>query len=267
MRLISFSKKTTATVLLCSLVLLLNTLYSSVNITLDGSLSPDSNSIEGSNPTNNNALYSKAVFSGTSWQADAGFLKMNTTPNAGIWFGAFPGYSDPAAFFPSDEATGSSLRLTSLLTNGSKSWSMQITDTDGYGGFFLFDFTESTDNADNMPGVWIITPTGSIRVTDDEFNLNVLHTYEIHLSGGGIVYTVDGDEVYRGEADQVGPAGSYFIGDTSGSTISGTGSMWIDYMEFNNAAGSIGAIPEPANFTFLLGLSALTCVRLRRHKR
>ncbi|MGJ8637812.1 MAG: hypothetical protein ACSHYA_00340 [Opitutaceae bacterium] len=238
-----------------------------VSITLDGSLTPDSNLTEGSNPTNNNALYSKAVFSGTSWQADNGFLKMTTTPNAGIWYGALPGYSDPASVFPSDTTTGNYLRATSLLTSGAQSWNMQLTDTHGYTGLFLFNYTELTDPTPEMPGVWISTPDGTVRVTDETFNLNVLHTYEMHISDGGIVYRIDGDEVYRGLAQVGGSSGSYFLGDTSGSTQNGTGSMWIDYMEFDNAAGTIGAIPEPSSCALIAGVLAIAATQSRRRAR
>ncbi len=228
-------------------------------ITFSGDFTPDASVVEGANPATNTSLYTTVVFSGTSWVADDGFLKMTTAPVRGIWFGNHPSAgSDPSSFPVGSSLSGNKLRVTSLLTSGSQSWGFQLSDGLYYASFFF----EGTDNGQALPGVNIFTPEGNVRVDGDGFNLNVLHTYEIHLQGGVVQYKVDGDVVYSGTAGSGGGPVYYLLGDGSGSTPTSTGSMWIDYMSFDNAAG---VVPEARHFAAILGLGAcLFALRLRR---
>jgi hypothetical protein len=70
------------------------------------------------------------------------------------------------------------------------------------------------------------------------------HTYGFLLKNGSVADPVDGTTLYTGPAlDSTGYIG--LIGDSSGSTISGTGTFQLDYAAFDNAPTA--PVPEPDN--------------------
>ena len=227
-------------------------------ITFSGDYTPDASVVEGSNPATNASLYTTVVFSGTSWVADSGYLKMTTAPVRGIWFGNHPtAGGDPGSFPVGSSLSGNKLTVTSLLTPDSQSWGYQLYDGSHAASFYF----QATDNGQTLPGVNISTAGGNLRVDGDGFNINVLHTYEIHLQGGIVSYTIDGEVVYEGAAGSGSGSAYYLLGDGSGSTPTGTGSMWIDSMSFDNAAG---IVPEPQHFAAVFGFGACLFALLRR---
>lgn len=237
------------------------TAHSAVVASLSGDNRPDANITEAPNSITNAALFTTVVFSGTSWTADDGFIKMTTASVRGIWFGSHPAAGgDPGAFLPGSTSAGNKLQLRSLITVGSQSWSAYFRDTDGYRG--RIDF-EATDNSQNRPGVTVELATGFVSVGGPGFDLTELHDYGIHLHNGIVAYYINGIEVARGSALQPMEDASVLVGDPTGSTPTGTGSMWIDSFSFDNAAGPI-PIPEPAS-TVLFGLA--TCLFASRRRR
>ncbi|MEM9226819.1 MAG: hypothetical protein AAGA45_02530 [Verrucomicrobiota bacterium] len=234
---------------------------SAIVINYNGTALPDdANFTEPGNPGNNASIYTTVVFRDTSWQVEDGFLKMDTSFLRGIWFGGHPSAEgDGSTFRPSNTTVGNRLTSTFLITPGSEGWDMILSDNSGY--YAAFEI-EATDNERNRPGISVYTGDGStIVVTDPSFNVNVQHTYSMHIHDGNVAYFIDGDVVYSGPAWQPGQTNYYLLGDASGNTPTGSGSMWLSFMSFDNAAG---AIPEPSQFSLLFALAALALLRLRR---
>lgn len=242
-------------------LLTLTTSLSATVYNFYGDATPDSATVEGSNGASNTSLFTTIVFGGTSWTADAGFLKMTTGPSRGIWFGTSnSGYGDNSGISLSDSATGNRFLTSFLLTPGSQSWGFYFIDQSGYYASIQVD---QTDNGQTQPGVWASLDTGSVKVSDASFDPNVLHTFEAHVFEGEVLYRLDGVNVATGGALTVGGlAGLSVIGDGSGGTPTGTGSMWIDYLEIDNAAGAF--VPEPATTSMFLALAALIATARRR---
>ncbi|MCC5841133.1 MAG: PEP-CTERM sorting domain-containing protein [Opitutales bacterium] len=229
---------------------------------LSGNHVPNANVIEAPNTMTNAALFTTVVFAGTNWIAEDGFIKMTTAPIRGIWFGSDPiAGGDPAAFLPGSTSDGNKLQLRSLLTAGSQSWSAYFQDTNGYHA--RMDF-QATDNSQNRPGVTVELDTGFVTVSGPDFDLSELHDFEIHLHNGIVAYSINGVEVLRGPAVPLNNGARVIVGDPTGSTPTGTGSMWIDSFSFDNEAGPLAPIPEPATVALFLGLAALGIIA-RRH--
>lgn len=237
-------------------------LGAAVVASLSGNNLPDANVVEAANaPFTNAEHFTTVVFANTNWVADDGFIKMTTAPNRGIWFGSHPSAGgDPGEFLPGSSTDGNKLNLRSLITSGSTAWSAYFRDTDGYRG--RIDF-EATDNNQNRPGVTVEFASGFVSVGGPGFDLTQLHDYEIHLHNGIVAYAINGVEVARGAARQPLEAASALVGDPTGPTPTGSGSMWIDSFSFDNAAGPL-PIPEPTTAGALLGLVVLATVALRR---
>jgi hypothetical protein len=232
--------------------------------TFFGEATPDASIVEGTNGATNAALFTTIRFGGTGWASEDGFLKLTTAPSRGIWFGTSNGgYGDNSGLVLSDTSTGNRFLTTFLLTPGSQSWGFYFFDQDGFGASLQ---VEETDNGQSRPGVWVSLAEDRVKVSDEFFNPNVLHTFEAHVFDGEVLYRLDGEDVATGAAMPSGPAGLSVIGDGSGSTPTGSGSMWIDYLEIDNAAGafSLTVIPEANAATALLGLLAFGAVLRRR---
>ena len=165
---------------------------------------------------------------------------------------------DPGAFLPGSTAGGNRLYLRSLLTAGSQSWSAYFHDADGYGA--RIDF-EATDNNQNRPGVTAQLASGFVSLGGPGFDLTQVHDYHIHMHNGIVAYFINGAEVARGPAFQSIETASVIVGDPTGSTPTGTGSMWIDYFSFNNAAGPI---PEPTTASLFAIATGLLVMKRRR---
>ena len=232
--------------------------------TLSGDNLPEANVIEAPNTLTNDALFTTVVFADTNWIAEDGFIKMTTAPIRGIWFGSHPtSGSDAGAFLPGSTSDGNKLALSSLITPDSTAWAAYFRDTDGYRG--RIDF-ESTDNGENRPGVTVELASGWVSVGGPSFDLSQLHDYEIHLHEGIVAYSINGTEVARGAALQPLEAASVLVGDPTGSTPTGSGSMWIDSFSFDNAAGALAPVPEPGATSLILGLSAALALSRRRRR-
>ena len=80
-------------------------------------------------------------------------------------------------------------------------------------------------------------------------DLSVAHGFDFLLKDGLVSYRIDGVEVYSGLAYQATTSTPYFlVGDSSGSTLTGQGSMYNN-ISFDNAPledVQVSAVPVPA---------------------
>ena len=226
---------------------------------LTGNHIPTSGVIEAPNTLSYQYLFTTVVFSGTGWVASDGFLKMTTVASKGIWFGSHPTVgADPGAFLPGSTAAGNRLELRSLIVSGAKSWSAYFHDTDGYRGRIDFEWTE---NGQNRPGVTVQLASGYVTVGGPGFDPTELHDYAIHVHNGEVGYFINGAEVARGPALRPLDQAAVLVGDPTGPTPTGAGSMWVDHFSFNNAAGQI---PEPGSAGMVALAAAVLASRRRR---
>lgn len=191
-------------------------------------------------------------FSGTTWSSDGDVLTINTIyPNYGVWFGRTSNVGgDPAGFSMGGSLDGNRVDATIALGASSTEWSLYWYDTAGYAASFYFLSTGFQIAYNDT--------TATIAVPD----MTAFHTYAAHIHNGQVIYYFDGNPIATGTANTPdGTSNFLLIGDSSASTPSGTGSMLIDSMTINTAAG---AIPEPSAGALLLGALALGAFSRRR---
>jgi hypothetical protein len=224
-------------------------------------------------PFENTPDWSDVVFSGTSMTVNAGVSTLTTANQRGVWFGRSPSANTPAWTIGSN-GSGNLLSLTTAFSSGADDWAAYFYDGQR-GGFLLFNPTNcnaSTSNCYNSngtPGVKLHFngSTSFIPLDTTQFR-----TYEILVRGTSVVYRIDGQRV-AGEALLAGGTNFLLVGDDSGSSSSGTGSMRISAVSFDRATevtdlpNLTGGVPEPASWAMLVcGFSLIGLLaRRRRH--
>jgi hypothetical protein len=224
-------------------------------------------------PFENTPDWSDVVFAGTSMTVNAGVATLTTAHTRGVWFGRSPTANTPAWTIGSN-ASGNLLSLTTAFSSGADDWSAYFYDGQR-GGFLQFNPTNCNPlnsncyNANGTPGVKLHFngSTSFIALDTTQFR-----TYEILVRGTSVVYRIGGQRV-TGEALIAGGTNFLLVGDDSGSSPSGTGSMRISAVSFDSATlvsdlpNLTSGVPEPENWAMLLsGFSLIGLLaRRRRH--
>ncbi|MEM7755428.1 MAG: hypothetical protein AAF297_07305 [Planctomycetota bacterium] len=186
------------------------------------------------------------VFGGTTWNTDDGALNMTTAPVRGIWMGAFQ--SSP--ILPPDNVDGSYLKLDVKMGVGAVEWSTYINDG-SHGASFAFDHDGFSYN----------TAGQSVRVDTDL--TDAFSTFEILLKDGRVSYVFNGQVLAnRALATETTNAKIMLIGDGSGSTPTGAGSMSVDNVTWLGGP-DFDAIPTPG-VAGVLAMAGLASGRRRR---
>jgi hypothetical protein len=186
------------------------------------------------------------VFGGTTWNNAGGSLNLTTAPVRGIWFGARSGN----AFAPESSANGNYLRLDVRMGAGAEDWSA-----------YLFDGTHGASFGFDHDGFTYSTAAGGGGVAMDLTADFV--TFEFLLLDGRVSYRVNGQVIAnRVAAGASTNARIMLIGDGSGSTPTGTGSMSIDNVTYTGTP-DFDAIPTPG----VAGVLAMTGVLTARRRR
>lgn len=236
-------------------------------------ITDDMNSAPSTTPgTTNNYPWTSVIFGGTAMSANAGITTLSTTYNEGIWFGNgsyignYPGWNLGTA------SSGNYLSLTTKLVQNSAYWSFYYVDLDGYYAGINFNPTTSTDsyNAPTQYGYEFVWGNASHQGQSTFVAMDLsdrFHTFEALLKNGLIDYAVDGQVVFSGFAAYSGATNLLVIGDGSGSTPTGTGSMLIDRVVFDTAPtmNNLASVPVPAA-AWLLGSGLLGLAGVARRK-
>lgn len=237
--------RSSSTLLTLFLPLLLSVSAQASVISFDGDDTPDSATY--------GADFTTIVFSGTSWSSDGDILTMTTAHSRGIWFGYWTGADTPSSWSPSNNTVGNELKGRLALGAGATDWGMYIRDADGYLGSIQLDPGEVTvRNGDQSQ---------TIAIDTTQF-----HDYTIHLKDGVASFGIDG--VLRSQLNTLTTSSSSIVllGDGSGSTPTGTGSLFVDSFSIDTNPGAhtlVASEPTLSIVAALLGLVASRRLRGR----
>lgn len=233
-------------------------------------------------PYPNTPDWTDIVFGGTSMTTNGTTSTTLTTANTrGVWFGWQQGSNTPA-WAPASNANGNYLDLTMSLGAGAREWSAYFYDGTRGGAFQFNPVTNCNGNAtdctlaDYQSGVTMSFVTAG-NVAADIFvpmDLTVSNRFEMLVKGTRVDYRING-RLYSGLA---GASGSriLLVGDGSGSTRTGFGSMTITGVSFETAPAfseledlsppPVSAVPEPASWVMLLAGFGLAGATMRRRR-
>ena len=193
----------------------------------------------------------------------------------GLWFGYSTGTNDNApyapAWSPGTSTQGNYLSLGASFTADAADWYAYTID-----GSHIAMFTFRPTGCDpvlarnpsgcygvnGLAGIHYHVPSASNpAVGENRFHaiadMTQQHSFEWLLKGGQVWYRVDGVVVYGGAAVAWGDSSrSLLIGDSSGSSYSGRGSMTVHGVSIDTAPAStslVSTVPEPGSWALLGG--------------
>lgn len=230
----------------------------------DGDLQPSEGDYAGWFTTVGPNSQGISYFGHTTWSSDGDVLTMSTSysPSEGIWFGRTSGYGDPSSFNLADTASGNWVRARVALAPGATDWTLYWYDASGYGS--IIDFTDA-----GFTIYMLGSPGGTLQgFFTPVADMTSFHTFTSYVLAGQVSYFFDNTYLGGGHAVE-GASNFLIIGDDSASTVSGTGSMLVDYMTIITAVGDTppSSIPEPAAAGALAGLAVLGLGLTRRRRR
>ena len=197
---------------------------------------------------------------------------LTTGNNAGVYFGwgsAAEGYGPEPSWSLGNNTDGNYVRIDAAFSADAADWSMYMFDPT-HSMSFLFAPTGCNGNigscygVDGDAGVRLGHPGGGTFVALD---LTETHTYEVLLKDGLVAYWIDGIQRYAGPSGPSTRNPLLVIGDGSGSTQTGRGSMTVFAAEVDNAPLANVVVPLPASLPLLLGAVGLLFNPLRRRAR
>lgn len=229
----------------------------------DGDLMPSEGAYAGWFTTIGPNSQGISYFGHTSWQSNGEVLAMHTSysPSEGIWFGRTGAYGDPSNFSLADTASGNWMRMRVALSPGATDWSLYWYDASGYGSSIRllengFEFS------------YLGSPGGELHTFFQPVaDMTAYHTFTTYVIAGQVSYFFDGAYLGGGHA-QTGLNNFLLIGDASATDVSGTGTMYVDYLTIITAVGDAppSSVPEPSAAAMLAGLGALAFDALRRRR-
>lgn len=205
--------------------------------------------------------WSDIQFSDTVMAYNGSSTSLTTADGRGVWFGNLAGSNEPAWNLGSAN-TGNELQLTAAFSAGSADWSAYMGDA-FWGAGINFNPTFCADNCYGQPVQAGLALYHAVSASDRTavatfvpLDLSTSHTFGWLLKDGELAYRLDGATVFRGYAYAM-PWVGLVIGDGSGPTLTGVGSMTISAVRFDTApTGSVSSVPEPASAVLLLAGAA-----------
>lgn len=205
--------------------------------------------------------------------ASPGSTTLTTAGYSGVWFGWGPAslYGYNPAWTPGDSAQGNYLSMTASFSANAEDWNTYLYDRSHFVGLAFAPTVGGFYGSGAQSGVTLTFAAGSQFVALAD--LTAPHTFEFLLKNGQVSYRIDGT-AYTGAALAADPGFKLLvIGDGSGSTPTGVGSMTVSGLAFDNAptadlllTTATGGVPEPAAWALMIlgfGLSGATLRRRR----
>ena len=221
------------------------------------------------------------VFGGTAMTTNGSSSTLTTGYGRGVWFGYGTSYGNTPGWSLGSPAEGNRLSLQARFSSNASEWSAYLYDGQ-YAMAMTFNPTigcTGWNDCYNLPvqqGVRLsFGKAGNLNQWDDLFvalNTTLDHLYEFQLENGNITYRIDGQVYYNGAAVQApGVNPLMVIGDGSGSSLTGVGSMIISQATLlRDPQDQLvnlrqGDVPEPAGWLLMLGgLGAAAFARRQR---
>jgi hypothetical protein len=227
-------------------------------------------------PFNGTTAWTDVINSGTSMVVSSGEATLATANARGVWFGWYTSPNTPSWSLASN-AQGNYLSLTTKFTAGSDDWAAYLRDG-ARGATMLFNKTDCTATfsvncygVDGTPGVTLRFAGASPGSTINQFialDTTQYITYEFLLLGNTVTYRIDGVS-YSGAAEVTAAEQQLVVGDGSGSTLNGSGSMKISGVSFDRAPAFTSLpslVPEPGSWAMLIAGFGLTGAAMRRRR-
>lgn len=218
----------------------------------------------------NNYPWTAVIFGETSMSATDGVLTMSTNPGRGVWFGNGAGIGYYPGWSLSTNDIGTYISMTMGLSADATAWSMYFYDSSGYAA--SIGFNPQADYWSPSSAGISYSYAGDITHSAESFRpfdfSNGMHTIEVLLKGGQVSYALDGQLLYSGlSMTPTGPGNFIVIGDGSGSSPTGLGSMYVDgiYIDTAPSFDALAAVvPVPAALPlFCSALAGLAWLRRR----
>ena len=225
----------------------------------DGDLTPSQGVYAGWFTTVGPNTQGISYFGHTTWSSDGNVLAMNTSysPSEGIWFGVGHNYGDWPGIALANTASGNWVRMNVALSPGATDWSLYWYDANGYGSSLYLK--------NNGFEYYYGGSTHFQPVAD----MTAFHTFTTYVLAGQVSYFFDNTYLGGGAAPLSGTTDFLLIGDGSASDVSGTGTMYVDYLTIITAVGDTppSSVPEPAACAALAGFGALALAAFRSRRR
>jgi len=217
----------------------------------------------------NFAPWTRVRFTETTFEVSGGELRMATSAFRGTWFGNGTAIGHNPGWLFSASSVGTYIDIDVKLGANSEDWSLYFHDADGYFGGLGFNPAGEYSLPTSFGVSYTYAEAGNVGtsallaldLTDD------FHRFEILLKDGNISYAIDGVLAYSGQALLTTTQQLLVIGDGSGSSPTGVGSMQIDRIHIDTAPqfSSLTSVPAPGALP-LLG-SALAVAGMYRRRR
>lgn len=221
-------------------------------------------------PTVGSSDWSDIQFSGTSMVSNGSTTVLTTANSRGVWFGNLDGSNKPSWNLGS-ATQGNELDLTAHFSSGSADWSAYMGDGQ-YGTTMIFNPTYCSNSCYGQTPSAGVALYHAISETDRSstytfmgLDLTTDHAFSWLLKDGRVAFEIDGSAVFSGYAYQQAWTG-LVIGDGSGPTQTGVGSMTISAVRFDTAPTgtvTVSSVPEPGSWALMLAAGAWMLGRRR----
>lgn len=224
-------------------------------------------------PYNNSPDWTVIVFGGTSMDAGAAQTTLTTGPGRGVWYGWGAWYGDTPGWALGDSASGNQLSLTLSFSANAADWHAYMYDR-SHEAMWQFNPTNCDDGCYGQPALagaqYLYASTAAPDTPLFGFvplDLTQPHRFDYLMKNGRVSYAIDGQLVYDGQAYRA-PLGDglLVIGDGSGGTQTGVGSMTVYGNGVDTAPAASSLVPEPSSAALLLGGLGLAGLLARRRQ-
>lgn len=220
--------------------------------------------------TTNISPWTRVRFTETSFAVSGGVLNMATSPSRGLWFGNGTAIGHNPGWVFGSSSVGTYIDISMKLGANSEDWSLYFHDGSGYAGALTFNPAGAYNLPTNFGVSYLHAEPGNVAANgflpmdlSDGF-----HRMEVLLKNGMVSYAIDGVLAYSGQAFLSGTQQLLVIGDGSGPTQTGVGSMQVDRVHIDTAPqiSTLTSVPVPGALP-LLGSALAAAAFMRRRRR